>query len=50
MEETLRKTDPIPGDEEFIKAVIDKAEQALEQKYLRKNCHGEYDQGSLPLS
>ncbi len=44
MKKTLRETDPIPGDEEFIKTVIDKAEQALKQQYLKKNCHGEYDQ------
>ncbi|MDX5462120.1 MAG: hypothetical protein O7157_00910 [Wolbachia endosymbiont of Tetragnatha montana] len=38
MEETLLETDPIPGDEEFIKTVIDEAQQ-----YLKKNFHGEYD-------
>ncbi len=45
MKKTLRETDPIPGDEEFIKTVIDKAEQALKQQYLKKNFRGEYDQG-----
>ncbi len=45
MKETLRETDPTPGDEEFIKTVIDKAEQALKRQYLKKNCHGEYDEG-----
>ncbi|WP_341822228.1 leucine-rich repeat domain-containing protein [Wolbachia endosymbiont (group A) of Clivina fossor] len=45
MEETLRETDPTPGDEKFIEAVVDKAEQALKQQYLKKNFRGEYDQG-----
>ncbi|WP_265017231.1 TomO hydrophobic C-terminal domain-containing protein [Wolbachia endosymbiont (group A) of Epistrophe grossularia] len=45
MEKTLRETDPTPGDEKFIEAVIDKAEQALKQQYLKKNFRGEYDQG-----
>ncbi|WP_353269999.1 hypothetical protein [Wolbachia endosymbiont (group A) of Myopa testacea] len=45
MKKTLRETDPIPGDEEFIKTVIDKAKQALKQQYLKKNFRGEYDQG-----
>ncbi|WP_353284774.1 leucine-rich repeat domain-containing protein [Wolbachia endosymbiont (group A) of Lasioglossum fulvicorne] len=44
MERTLRNSDSIPNDKEFIKAVIDKAEQALKQQYLKKNFRGEYDQ------
>ncbi|WP_425386408.1 TomO hydrophobic C-terminal domain-containing protein [Wolbachia endosymbiont (group A) of Barypeithes pellucidus] len=44
MEEVLNGGD-VPSDEEFIKTVIDKAEQVLKQQYLKKNFHGEYDQG-----
>lgn len=44
MEETLGDN-PVPNDKEFIKTVIDKAKDALNTKYLRKNQLGEYDQG-----
>jgi hypothetical protein len=43
MEVKLRNGRSIPNDEEFIRTVIDKAEQALAQQYLRKNRYGEYD-------
>lgn len=39
----------VPNDKGFIKTVIDKAKQTLEQQYLRKNSRGEYDDGS-PIS
>ncbi|WP_349967869.1 hypothetical protein [Wolbachia endosymbiont of Armadillidium arcangelii] len=44
MERTLSDNDPIPNDKKFIKDVIDEAKRALEQQYLKKNDHGEYDQ------
>ena len=44
MEQTLGDN-PVPNDKEFIKTVIDKAKDALNTKYLRKNQFGEYDQG-----
>jgi hypothetical protein len=42
MEKTLHNSGSIPNDKEFIKAVIDKAEQVLLDKYLEKNEQGEY--------
>uniref|UniRef100_A0AAU7YL73 Ankyrin repeat domain protein n=1 Tax=Wolbachia endosymbiont of Oeneis ivallda TaxID=3171168 RepID=A0AAU7YL73_9RICK len=44
MEKTLNSHD-VPDDKGFIKTVIDKAKQTLEQKYLRKNSRNEYGQG-----
>ncbi|WP_264374914.1 MULTISPECIES: TomO hydrophobic C-terminal domain-containing protein [unclassified Wolbachia] len=44
MEKTLGDN-PVPNDKEFIKTVIDKAKDALNTKYLRKNQFGEYDLG-----
>ncbi|WP_264684979.1 MULTISPECIES: TomO hydrophobic C-terminal domain-containing protein [unclassified Wolbachia] len=42
MEKTLHNSDSTPNDKEFIKTVIDKAEQVLVDKYLEKNEQGEY--------
>ncbi|WP_341810931.1 hypothetical protein [Wolbachia endosymbiont (group B) of Chesias legatella] len=36
---------PVPNDKEFIKTVIDKAKDALNTKYLKKNKFGEYERG-----